>query len=62
MKINSIKKIIVGALFLAIFSIGGVVFAFERSKIDIPAQNDFVVEPGKTEIFANPGETVTQIV
>jgi hypothetical protein len=58
MKINSTKKIILGALFLAIFSFGGVVFAFEKTKMDLPALNDFIVEPGKTEIFANPGETV----
>jgi len=36
--------------------------AFEKSKIDIPAQNDFVVEPGKTEIFLNPGESVTKYI
>jgi len=58
MKINPIKKTILGALFLTIFSFGGIVFAFEKTKMDLPALNDFIVEPGKTEIFANPGETV----
>ena len=60
MKINSIKRIILGALFLGIFSFVGYALAFEKTKIDIKPQNDFVVEPGKTEIFANPGETVTK--
>jgi len=43
---------------LAIFSIVGIALAFEKTKIDLPIQNDFVVEPGKTEIFLNPGEAV----
>jgi len=61
MKKNNIKKITFGAIFLlAVFSIVGVALAFEKTKIDLPAQNDFVVEPGKTEIFLNPGEVVTK--
>jgi len=54
------RKIILGVLFLTFFSLGGVVLAFEKIKMDIPAQNDFVVEPGKTEIFINPGQTETR--
>ena len=57
---NYIKKITVLIFFLTIFSIAGAALAFQKTKIDIPAQNDFVVEPGKTEIFVNPGETVTK--
>ena len=30
--------------------------------MDMAPQNDFVVEPGKTEIFINPGETITKNV
>lgn len=38
-------------------------FAFQKSKIDILPQNDFVVEPGKTEVFINKGEsTVKNII
>ena len=62
MKTNSTKKIILGALFLAVFSLMGVALAFEKSRADLPAQNDFVVEPGKTEIFVNSGETVTKSI
>ena len=51
---NYMKKIILGMLVLVAISLGATVFAFERSKIDILPQNDFVVEPGKTEIFVNP--------
>lgn len=62
MKKNNIKKITFGALFLAVFSLVGIALAFEKTKIEMPAQNDFVVEPGKTEIFINPGETVTKSI
>lgn len=63
MKFNLTKKIILSAFFLAIFSVGGVVLAFEKTKIEgMEDQNDFVVEPGKTEIFLNPGETVTKSI
>lgn len=51
---------------IAIFVIlGGIltpenVLAFEKSKIDILPQNDFVVEPGKTEVFLNPGDNMVK--
>jgi uncharacterized protein YxeA len=59
---NYMKKIISGVMVLVALSIGATVFAFEKSRIDIQAQNDFVVEPGKTEIFVNPGESVTKSI
>ena len=62
MKINSLQKIILGATFLMAFSFVGVVLAFEKTKTEMKAQNDFVVEPGKTEIFINPGETITKSI
>ncbi len=34
--------------------------AYTISKINVDNNEDFVVEPGKTEIFLNPGETVTK--
>ena len=45
--------------------LGGIVvprssFAFQKSKIDMVAQNDFVVEPGKTEVFLNPGDNMVK--
>lgn len=61
MKINS-AKIISGVLILSAFTFVGVAFAFEKSKIEMKAKNDFVVEPGKTEIFINPGGTVTKSI
>lgn len=54
------KKIIFGFVFTTIFLLAGAVLAFEKTKLNIIAQNDFVVEPGKTEIFINPGETITK--
>jgi len=40
----------------------GYSFAFQKTKIDILPQNDFVVEPGKTEVFLNPGESVVKSI
>lgn len=37
-------------------------FAYEKIKVPMEAQNDFVVEPGKTEIFLNPGESVEKVI
>lgn len=56
------NKIILGITTLLIFSFAGVVLAFEKTKLNLPAQNDFVVEPGKTEVFVNPGDTATKYV
>lgn len=60
MKFRFTKKIIFYSVFITILFAGGVVLAFEKMKLNINAQNDFVVEPGKTEIFINPGETITK--
>lgn len=58
---NYIKKIIlyVFVLIIALF-VSREVLAFQKSKMEMTPQNDFVVEPGKTEIFLNPGETVVK--
>lgn len=57
MKNNNMKKIILGIVFLSIFLLNKEVLAFQKTKIDMEAQNDFIVEPGKTEIFLNTGES-----
>jgi hypothetical protein len=36
------------------------VFAFQKSKIQMTPQNDFVVEPGKTEVFLDPGDNMVK--
>jgi hypothetical protein len=60
---EKMKKIIISSLILLMMTLSGVAFAFEKSKISgIVAQNDFVVEPGKTEVFINPGETITKYI
>ena len=51
---------VAGIFSLLFFFFSANVFAFEKTQMDIEAQNDFIVEPGKTEIFINPGETVTK--
>ncbi len=62
-KINS-KKIVIklGIIALVTFCFSGLIFAFEKTKINMPEKNDFVVEPGKTEILVNPGESVTKSI
>lgn len=45
-----------------IFSCSSQALAFEKTKLELQAQNDFVVEPGKTEIFINPGESVDKSI
>lgn len=54
-----IKSLLVLAL---IFSFSSLAYAVSVSKLNIEEQNDFVVEPGKTEIFVNPGESVTKSI
>ncbi|MEK7228036.1 MAG: hypothetical protein AAB681_01620 [Patescibacteria group bacterium] len=60
------RKIIRNAFFVlvivGIFSFPMYSFAYVKSKINVAAQNDFVVEPGKTEVIINPGETITKNV
>lgn len=58
---NYIKKIIAYVFILIItLFVSREVLAFQKSKMEMTPQNDFVVEPGKTEIFLNPGETVVK--
>ncbi len=59
MKNIYIKVGVVSLFFLTLFSFNKA-FAFQITKADILPENDFVVEPGKTEIFLNPGETITK--
>src|SRR5574344_2197597 len=63
MKLKINKKITLGIIFIfALLVTSGVALAFEKMKLNIAPQNDFVVEPGKTEIFINAGETVTKSI
>ncbi len=36
------------------------ILAFQKVKMEMIAQNDFVVEPGKTEVFLDPGESMVK--
>jgi len=38
----------------------GYLLAFEKTKLEIIPQNDFVVEPGKTEVLLDPGESIVK--
>jgi len=55
-KIHLYVFIILGLL------VGGSAFAYEKTKINVEIRNDFIVEPGKTEIVLNPGESVVKNV
>ncbi len=52
-------RIIILSVFLFILSFASV-FAFQKIKTEMTANNNFIVEPGKTEIYINPGETITK--
>lgn len=60
MKVKKIKKMIFIGLISSVFFVAGVALAFEKINVSTIPQDDFVVEPGKTEIFVNPGDTVTK--
>ena len=62
MKIKNLTKILLGSIFLLTILLSyNTTRAFERIKNPgMELHNDFIVEPGKTEIFINPGETVTK--
>lgn len=61
---NKILYKIIGYIFVLSFALMPTgIFAFEKTQIQMKGDsnyNDFVVEPGKTEIFLNKGETVTK--
>jgi hypothetical protein len=38
------------------------IFAAQITSVNVPQQNDFVLEPGKVEVFLNPGESVTRTI
>ena len=54
-----LASVIVGSLFL-IFFLPRYSEAYTKTKTDVAAQNDFVVEPGKTEVLLNPGESMVK--
>lgn len=56
------KKIIFGILFLLVFLNGPSVFAYTISNLNVQDKNDFVLEPGKVEIYLDPGEKATRFV
>ncbi|HEU0085347.1 MAG TPA: hypothetical protein VFQ59_00075 [Candidatus Paceibacterota bacterium] len=58
------RLIIIIAILLTAFTYADNLHAeVKRMKINgIEIRNDFVVEPGKTEVFLNPGETITKSI
>ncbi|MFA6301309.1 MAG: hypothetical protein WC609_03080 [Candidatus Paceibacterota bacterium] len=62
--IFSIKKIIYSVTIISVFvgisSLPLQAEAYTKINVDVTAQNDFVVEPGKTEVFLNPGENMVK--
>ncbi|MDD3972280.1 MAG: hypothetical protein PHC31_10245, partial [Clostridia bacterium] len=58
-KINKTKSYFIFIL-LGFFILPGLSLAYQKTQLDLEPQNDFVVEPGKTEIFLNKGESVVK--
>lgn len=63
------KKIYYNRIYLSVLLVGlsfGVsvssVFAYSVENLKVDARNDFVLEPGKVELFLEPGETVVRTV
>lgn len=54
------RNIIFSTLALIGFLLPASAFAFQKTSINVTVQNDFVVEPGKTELKLNPGESVVK--
>jgi hypothetical protein len=56
-------KILIGILALVVISFvfsTSSVFAYNIETLPVEARNDFVLEPGKVEVFLEPGETATR--
>lgn len=53
-------KIIAPVIALCFVIFPSSLLAYEKTQLDLQPQNDFVVEPGKTEIFLNKGESITK--
>lgn len=51
-------SIVIMSIVIGGFSLPKYSEAYTKTKVDVTVQNDFVVEPGKTEIFLNPGESI----
>ncbi len=59
------RNSIVVRLLIPAFILGCLPFlarAYEITTVQVTNQNDFVLEPGKTELFLDPGESVTKFV
>lgn len=54
------NRITISIFILSCVVLPNTTFAFQKVKLDLAPQNDFVVEPGKTEIFLNRGESLTK--
>jgi hypothetical protein len=56
------KKSIAAFILILGLSIPVQTFAFQKTQVPVEEKNDFIVEPGKTQVFLNPGESVTRNV
>lgn len=63
---NGMRRIIYTVVI--VFFISGIFFlpsfssAYTKTKLNVEEKNDFVVEPGKTEIYLNPGESMVKSI
>lgn len=58
----TLRGVLFGLIVLGFLSPALSVFAVSRTQLTVQPLNDFVLEPGKAEVFVNPGETVTRYI
>jgi hypothetical protein len=61
-KAIKINKVSISALLLFVFVFSPIssLYAYTITNTSVEARGDFVLEPGKVEVFVNPGETITK--
>lgn len=57
---KNIQNVLIVFVIVMSFLLPSYAKAYIKTKIDVTPQNDFVVEPGKTEVFLNPGENMVK--
>jgi hypothetical protein len=57
---RTFNRVLVLFFLLGLFLLPKPSDAYTKTNINVTPQNDFVVEPGKTEVFLNPGENIVK--
>src|SRR4051812_18224835 len=60
--VSAFRKTLTALILTVVFIAPAVSHAFEITTQTVEDKNDFVLEPGKVELFLNPGDTATRTV